>query len=283
MHLSYLPLAHIYERVVLYTCLHMGSAIGFFRGDVLGLLDDMAVLRPTIFVSVPRLLNRIHDKVLAGVREGSFLKRALFAQAYEAKKRAMAEGRPVSAFWDRLGARRCGSRGTRGRDSDAPAPVFSKLRDKLGGRVRLISSGSAPIAPEVLEFLRVCFGGVVFEGYGMTESACVISKSTEDDLSTGHVGPPVGSCEIKLVDVPDMQYLTSDLPLPRGEICVRGPSIFQGESRGVRTRTRARVAERASLRLLQGPRGDGRGAGLCWLAAHGRHRDVDPGRPTQDH
>lgn len=71
---------------------------------MLGLLDDMAALRPTIFVSVPRLLNRIHDKVLAGVREGSFLKRALFAQAYEAKKRAMAEGRPVSAFWDRLGA-----------------------------------------------------------------------------------------------------------------------------------------------------------------------------------
>ena len=208
VHLSYLPLAHIYERVVLYTCLHNGTSIGFFRGDVLGLLDDMAALRPTIFVSVPRLLNRIHDKILAGVAEGGALKRALFKRAFDAKAAAMAQGRPVSAFWDKL--------------------VFSKLREKLGGRVRLISSGSAPIAPEVLQFLRVCFGGVVFEGYGMTESACVISKSTEDDLTAGHVGPPTSSCEIKLFDVPDMGYLSSDQPLPRGEICVRGPSIFSG-------------------------------------------------------
>ena len=103
IHISYLPLAHIYERVVLYTCLHTGSSIGFFRGDVLGLMDDMVALRPTIFVSVPRLLNRIHDKVLAGVREGGIVKRAMFAQAYAAKQRAMAEGRPVSAFWDKLG------------------------------------------------------------------------------------------------------------------------------------------------------------------------------------
>lgn len=152
MHISYLPLAHIYERTVEYTCLHKGVSVGFFRGDVLGLLDDMSALRPTMFVSVPRLLNRIHDAVLAGVHDGGVLKRALFARAYAAKKAAMAEGRPVSAFWDRL--------------------VFSKLRDKLGGRVRVISSGSAPIAPEVLDFLRVCFGGVVFEGYG-SASRCV--------------------------------------------------------------------------------------------------------------
>jgi len=208
VHISYLPLAHIYERVIVYTCLHSGAAIGFFRGDVLGLLDDMAALRPTIFVSVPRLLNRIHDKVAAGLREGSFLKRQLFAMAYASKLKSLQEGRPVSAFWDKL--------------------VFSKLRDKLGGRVRLMSSGSAPISAEVLEFLRVCFGGVVFEGYGMTESACVISKSDAGDMTTGHVGPPASCSEIKLVDVPEMQYLSTDLPTPRGEICVRGPSIFQG-------------------------------------------------------
>jgi long-chain acyl-CoA synthetase len=232
VHVSYLPLAHIYERTIVYTCLHNGAGvrgarraactshgmsllltptlrqIGFYRGDVLGLLDDMAALQPTLFVSVPRLLNRIYDKVLAGVNQGSVVQRTLFHMAYAHKKRAMQEGRPVSPFWDKL--------------------VFSKLRLKLGGRVRVMSTGSAPISGEVLEFLRVCFGGIVFEGYGMTESACVISKTDPEDFSTGHVGPPVGCCEIKLVDVPEMQYLTSDRPTPRGEICVRGPSVFQG-------------------------------------------------------
>jgi len=208
VHLSYLPLAHIYERVIIYTCLQSGTGIGFFRGDVLGLLDDMAALRPTIFVSVPRLWNRIHDRVQAGLRDGSFLARQLFAAAYAHKKRCLETGRPVSAFWDRL--------------------VFSKLRQKLGGRVRIMSTGSAPISPEVLEFLRVCFGGVVFEGYGMTESACVIAKTAADDFSTGHVGPPAPSCEVKLVDVPEMSYRNSDQPHPRGEICIRGPSVFVG-------------------------------------------------------
>ena len=88
MHISYLPLAHIYERVIIYTCIHTGTGvrlprslityrarvwtelhrftqIGFFRGDVLGLLDDIQALQPTIFVSVPRLWNRIHDRVAA--------------------------------------------------------------------------------------------------------------------------------------------------------------------------------------------------------------------------
>ena len=128
--------------------------------------------------------------------------------AYASKKAALQEGRPPSAFWDKL--------------------VFSKLRQRLGGRVRIMSSGSAPISGEVLEFLRICFGGVAFEGYGMTESACVIAKTAASDFTTGHVGAPAPSCEVKLVDVPEMQYTTRDLPCPRGEICIRGPSVFQG-------------------------------------------------------
>lgn len=105
VHVSYLPLAHIYERTIVYTCIHNGAGIGFYRGDVLGLLDDMAALQPTLFVSVPRLLNRIYDKVLAGVNAGSAVQRTLFHMAYAHKKKALQEGHPVSAFWDRLGAR----------------------------------------------------------------------------------------------------------------------------------------------------------------------------------
>ena len=68
----------------------------------------------------------------------------------------------------------------------------------------------------------------MFEGYGMTESACVISKTHESDFSCGHVGSPVPCCEMKLESVPDMNYTTKDAPYPRGEVCVRGPSVFAG-------------------------------------------------------
>jgi long-chain acyl-CoA synthetase len=207
-HISYLPLAHIYERVTMLVVLFNGASVGFFRGDVLGLLDDIAALKPTIFCSVPRLLNRIYDKVNAGVREGSVVTQKLFQWAYASKKQALERGQKPNAFFERL--------------------VFSKLRDKLGGRVRYMSTGSAPISPEVMEFLRICFGGIVFEGYGMTESACVISKTVASDFTTGHVGAPAPCCEIKLVDVKEMKYTARDVPYPRGEVCVRGPSVFVG-------------------------------------------------------
>lgn len=79
-----------------------------------------------------------------------------------------------------------------------------------------------------MTFLRVCFGATVIEGYGMTESGCTISMTRTDDLTVGHVGAPLPSCEVKLVDIPEMAYTNADQPYPRGEVCVRGPSIFIG-------------------------------------------------------
>jgi long-subunit acyl-CoA synthetase (AMP-forming) len=83
---------------------------------------------------------------------------------------------------------------------------------------------------EVCHFFWVprCFGGFVSEGYGMTESSCVIAGSQEGDNTSGHVGPPNPACEVKLVDVPEMEYSSDDKPYPRGEICVRGPLVFKG-------------------------------------------------------
>ena len=212
-HISYLPLAHIYERCNLVMCVHLGASVGFFSGDVAQLLDDVQALRPTLFASVPRLWNRIHDRVMAGVREGSPLARALFNRAYAAKRAALERGDltggRAGAFWDRL--------------------VFSKVAAKLGGSVKYMTTGASPISAEVMAFLRVCFPGAkVLEGYGMTESSCTICLTREDDPTVGHVGAPLPCCEVKLVDIPEMSYLTSDRPFPRGEVCVRGPTVFQG-------------------------------------------------------
>ena len=269
VHVSYLPLAHIYERVTVLGLTHCGAAIGFYSGDVQALLDDVLLLRPTIFCSVPRLWNRIHDRVLGQVRQGSAVARRLFEAAYSSKRASLARGDAsgggiAGAFWDAL--------------------VFSKVRAKLGGRVRLMTTGASPISGEVIDFMRVCFGATVVvrrrrrgrekregekefflfsfqsffffrlvshgtlffllssssfppslnqlqEGYGMTETACTITLTLPEDTTSGHVGGPAPCCEVKLADIPEMNYLASDLPHPRGEVCVRGPTVFKGYHR----------------------------------------------------
>mmetsp|Transcript_29042 Transcript_29042/g.63528 ORF Transcript_29042/g.63528 Transcript_29042/m.63528 type:complete len:708 (-) Transcript_29042:112-2235(-) len=206
-HISYLPLAHIYERVVLISCLHYGVSIGFYQGDPLLLLEDIQALQPTMFVSVPRLWNRIYDATMSAISTSSVVQQKLFRWAYAAKKAALDKGRAPPMLWERL--------------------VFSKLRAKLGGRVRIMSSGASPISSEVMDFLKICFAPTI-EGYGMTEAACCICITTPDDKVIGHVGAPVPCCEVKLEDVPEMNYTSQDTPFPRGEVCVRGPSVFRG-------------------------------------------------------
>ncbi|CAA7405906.1 unnamed protein product [Spirodela intermedia] len=208
IYISYLPLAHIYERANQVALAYYGVAVGFYQGDNLKLMDDLAVLRPTIFCSVPRLYNRIYAGIMNAVKTSGALREKLFTTAFNSKMQAIANGKKPSPIWDRL--------------------VFNKIKARVGGRVRFMGSGASPLSPDVMTFLRVCFGCEVIEGYGMTETSCVISAMNPGDNLTGHVGSPNASCEIKLVDVPEMNYTSDDLPYPRGEICVRGPIIFQG-------------------------------------------------------
>ncbi|CAI9118523.1 OLC1v1020106C2 [Oldenlandia corymbosa var. corymbosa] len=205
---SYLPLAHIYERANQVLMVHYGSAVGFYQGDHLKLLEDLVLLKPTIFCSVPRVYNKLYAGITNAVKSSSPLQQRLFSSAYNAKKQAIFNRKKSSLMWDRL--------------------VFNKLKATLGGRVRYMVSGASPLSPDVMDFLRVCFGCQVVEGYGMTETSCVISNMDENDLLSGHVGAPNPACEIKLADVPEMNYTSDDQPYPRGEICVRGPIVFQG-------------------------------------------------------
>ncbi|KAJ8622695.1 hypothetical protein MRB53_031224 [Persea americana] len=206
--ISYLPLAHIYERASQILGVYYGTAVGFYQGDNLTLMDDLAALRPTVFCSVPRLYNRLYSGITNAVKTSGVLRERLFNAAYNAKKQAILNGRDPSPIWDKL--------------------VFNKIREKLGGRVRFMGSGASPLSPVVMDFLRICFGGQIAEGYGMTETSCVISSMDVGDMLTGHVGSPNPACEIKLVDVPEMNYTSDDQPYPRGEICVRGPIVFKG-------------------------------------------------------
>lgn len=208
IHVSYLPLAHSFERIVTLAIFYNGASMGFYRGDVRQLFDDIAVLQPTVFCSVPRLWNRLYDKVMTAVNSGGGIKKALFETAYESKVEGLKDGYLTHSLYDRL--------------------VFGKIRDRLGGRVRLMVTGSAPLSSTVMTFLRVCFSCEVLEGYGQTENCAAMTSSIPGDYSVGHVGLPFPCCEIKLVDVPDMNYFSTDKPNPRGEVCYRGPITCKG-------------------------------------------------------
>ncbi|KAI8912730.1 hypothetical protein EDD86DRAFT_224169 [Gorgonomyces haynaldii] len=208
IHISYLPLAHVFERIIQCAMMYVGAAVGFYQGDTLKLLDDVAELKPTIFPSVPRLYNRIYDKILAGVKQKGGITQYLFNRAFAAKKAYLARGYQTHSFWDSL--------------------VFNKVKQRLGGRVRFMVSGAAPISPDVIDFMRICFGATFLEGYGQTETTGAATITLNGDLTSGHVGIPIPSCTIKLRDVPSMNYTSRDEPFPRGEIMIKGHNCFSG-------------------------------------------------------
>ena len=159
-------------------------------------------------MSVPRLFNRIYDKVMAGLHAKGAVSQFLFKHAFNTKKKNLQSGQLTHWLWDSV--------------------VFSAIKSKLGGRVRVMVTGSAPISSDVMDFLRVCFSCQVYEGYGQTETAAASAVTQINDWTSGHVGAPVPCNEIKLVDIPEMDYFSTDKPFPRGEICFRGENCFKG-------------------------------------------------------
>ena len=213
--LSFLPLPHMFERVCQLLTVCAGGSIGFFQGDVLKLLDDLQAVRPTRFVAVPRVLTRIRERVTSQLNEGPALVKRLFDFAI-ARKISITND-PVSMITDRV--------------------LFKKVGAKLGlDRVKQILTGSAPIAPDTLSWFRAVFPGVaVNEGYGQTECTLVCSLQSPRDLSVGDCGAPLTCNEVRLVDVPEMGYRSTDRVhadsvacIGRGEICMRGDNVFKG-------------------------------------------------------
>jgi len=208
VHISYLPLAHMYEKLVHLMLLVQGGCIGYWQGDTLTLLDDIATVRPTVFMGVPRVYQKFQDKIMMGVNEANFIRRTLFNKAFASKVSSLKEGTEPSAFWEKV--------------------VFSKVKAKFGGRIKACVSGSAPLSESTANFLKVCFCDIVAEGYGLTETSAAGTSTDQDDSTYGQVGSVGNAVEMKLVDVEDMNYTVDDEPLPRGEIWFRGPAIFKG-------------------------------------------------------
>ncbi|CAH2984047.1 unnamed protein product [Chilo suppressalis] len=203
--ISFLPLAHMLERCCENALYMMGGAVGFYSGDIRRLADDLSALKPTMMPAVPRLLNRLYDKAQSEI-SNSKIKKLLFNMALSAKeselKRGIVRG---DSIWDKL--------------------VFRKVREGMGGRLRIMVVGSAPLAGNVLTFARCALGCLIVEGYGQTECTAPVTLTVQGDHVPEHVGPPVACCKVKLVDVPEMEYYAAQ---GQGEVCVQGANVFKG-------------------------------------------------------
>ncbi|XP_053439673.1 long-chain-fatty-acid--CoA ligase 5 [Nycticebus coucang] len=202
--ISYLPLAHMFERIVQAVIYCSGAKVGFFQGDIRLLPDDMKTLKPTVFPAVPRLLNRVYDKVQNEAKTP--LKKFLlnFAVTWKFKEVQRGVIRNDSC-WDKL--------------------IFRKIQASLGGKVRILVTGAAPISTPVMTFLRAAMGCQVYEAYGQTECTGGCTFTSPGDWTSGHVGAPMACNYVKLEDVADMNYFSVN---NEGEICIKGTNVFKG-------------------------------------------------------
>ncbi len=200
--LSFLPLSHVLERLVVFAFLYKGCSMAYAE-SIETVADNLIEVRPTIMVSVPRLFEKIYAKVIDTILAGSGLKKKIFFWAIKTGRQ----------YREKSFLRQPISGSLRRRANLAHKLVFSKILEKTGGRVRFFVSGGAPLSKDIAEFF-FALGLVVLEGYGLTESSPVIAVNTFNNLKFGTVGKPIPGVDVKIA--------------PDGEILAQGPNIMKG-------------------------------------------------------
>ena len=200
--LSFLPLSHVLERMAgHFTSFSIGATV-YFAESIETVADNLVETSPTIVCSVPRLFEKMYNKINDGLKTAPSIRRKIFAFAYnvgkstaDVKDKNQLKG--LSKFKFNL----------------AKKLVYSKVKQKLGGNIQFFVSGGAPLSKEVAEFFGY-LNITILEGYGLTETSPVLTSNVENDYKFGTVGKPLFNVEIKIAD--------------DGEILAKGPNIMKG-------------------------------------------------------
>jgi len=227
-YLAYLPLAHVLEYIVELITIFVGIPTCYGRvktltdASVRNCKGDLATCKPTIMTGVPAVWENIKKGITAKVQSSGIIRQTIFYCALEAKKRKIPVLSTVADY------------------------IFGSVRSATGGHLRIALSGGAALSRETQEFLSIVLVDILsgafpivylvkeilahktcLLGYGMTETCGMCSILPPELMQYGVVGLPVPSSEIKLLDVPDAGYLSTNNP-PQGEVCIRGSSVMSG-------------------------------------------------------
>ncbi|MEE9447003.1 MAG: long-chain fatty acid--CoA ligase [Arenicellales bacterium] len=202
-HLSFLPLSHTLERTVGYYLMMMAGAKVAYNRSIPELAEDLQIIKPTIMITVPRIFERVHGKIISKLEEGSAIKRGLFHKA-------------VNLGWQRF---EIDQGRAKWRASQLIQPLLdklvgSKIRERLGGRVRIAIIGGAAM-PEPIARVFLALGIPILQGYGLTETSPVISVNSFQHNDPASVGKVFDDIEIKH-------------DANTQELSVRGPGVMQG-------------------------------------------------------
>jgi long-chain acyl-CoA synthetase len=215
--MSFLPLSHVFERTLDYQYFWLGVSIAYAESFE-AMPQNILETRPTVMGVVPRVLEKIHEKVLEVVRTAPPSRQKLFRWAVEVGR----------MYFPWKLERRIAPLGLWLKYRVADALVFSKVRARLGGRVTVLISGAAPLARELAEFFFAA-GLPIYEGYGLTETSPVISVNHPGAVKLGTVGRVIPGVEVKLGEETSLPDSGSGRPPAAGrEILVRGPNVTPG-------------------------------------------------------
>jgi len=215
VHYSYLPLAHIMERSVISYLLCYGASTYFSSGEPKKYLAaELAMVKPTFMFAVPRVLAMFRTLIMDNFAKLTGMKKWLAEKGLATKEENFdSDGSITHWFYDRL--------------------VFSKVREKFGGRMKCFIVGSAPLPAEIAKSIKILFSCPIVEAYGMTETSGGVVGSSFLDTRNLDCGGCIRTNMFKLADVPEMNYhsLTTDAEgnhSPTGEICIKGLNITAG-------------------------------------------------------
>lgn len=193
--LSFLPLAHSFERMAgHFMPVIKGCAIAYAE-SIEKVPQNMGEINPTVMTAVPRLYEKMYDRVKEGLAAAPPIRRKIFEWALGVGKKAYETGERGFKY------------------KIAEKLVFSKLHQRLGGRLRFFVSGGAPLAKEIAEFFAY-MGVMILEGYGLTETSPVITVNRPEKVKFGAVGPAIDGVEVRIAQ--------------DGEVLTRGPHVMLG-------------------------------------------------------